>query len=82
MTFKEDLINNFIPRVEIMLQKEKKHLSYLIEKQNKLNKKKKWYYFISNNNLKEIHMMILESQYMVQHFSLRLEEYKNYSSIL
>ena len=62
-SFKEKLINDFIPRIEKMQEKEKDHLRWLID----------------NDAPKDF---IQLSQEYYNHFTKRLNEYKEYSRII
>jgi len=67
-SFKEEMLTNFIPRIGIMIEKEKKHIKYLEEH--------KKYFPISL----EYHIvdMIETSKKMLEHLEKRYQEYIDY----
>lgn len=60
----EEQIKSYIPRIEAMLEKEKKHLLFLMNEKN--------------HKVPGIEEMRLTSMRMVMHLGARLEQYKNY----
>jgi hypothetical protein len=85
MKFKEELISDLIPRVEVLVKKEKSHLEFLkSEKDNVLNMSpiKRFFKGLTFYNFEMLNEMIDNSEYMLSHLTLRLNEYKQYASKL
>lgn len=76
MTFKEELNGSFIPSINKMLFKERRHLLSLLITKQKLAKRGYYLY------VEEINIMIRRSKEMVMHFQKRLIEYTNYEKTL
>ena len=72
--FKEQLINDFIPRIKEMIKKEEVHLINLKEYRRKSSKK--IFNFITSFNIDD---MINESSKTLNHLKTRLKEYIEYS---
>lgn len=70
--FIKQMKDDFIPRMEKMLDNEMNHLSWLISYKKK---KDKWYGIFFKFDVDEY---IIESDYMIQHLTLRIFEYKDY----
>lgn len=83
MTTKENIFVKIIPRVEVLLEKEKKHLDSLISLKNQLLKEsKRWFNTVSKKQIIDIENMIDTTKDMVSHIELRLDEYKELSKTL
>lgn len=70
--FIKQINDDFIPRMEKMLDNEMNHLNWLISYKKK---KDRWYGIFFKSNVDEY---IIESDYMIQHLTLRIFEYKDY----
>jgi hypothetical protein len=77
MKFKEKLKMDMIPAVERMIVKEKNHILKLKERK-KYIKKYSFFYFRSDSLIDEINEMIKNSEKYLNHYELRLIDYKNY----
>lgn len=74
MNFKEQLINDFIPRIKEMVKREEEHLENL--KKYKRKSSNKIFNFISLFNIND---MINRSSETLNHLKTRLKEYVEYS---
>lgn len=70
--FIKQINDDFIPRMEKMLDNEMNHLNRLISYKKK---KDRWYSIFFKFDIDEY---IIESDYMIQHLTLRIFEYKDY----
>lgn len=85
MTLKQQFIENFIPRVEIMLQKEIEHRDQMLAASNKTHH----IYLGGLIKLpvqKRVNMIAFyywrESEKMITHLTQRIQEYKEYATKL
>ena len=84
MEFKQQITDDFIPRIKEMIEKEEKHIETLKEYKVKCMKPYKVFGFIPINvgQYDDINEMISESTKILSHLKLRLHEYEEYSETL
>jgi hypothetical protein len=76
MTFKEEMLDNFIPAIKEMLREEEKHLVFLLKTKDRIDNN---FFHYQKSSVNEY---IDTSRTMIKHFKTRLEEYIQFTEKL